>query len=420
MQTLYCLGALAGAAYFACARRRFDLLALGYLSALVYFLPALFGYVLPPETVQGFRDPVPITAPVYLVYLLVLCGLVAGAAVLDLAAPAPPRLPALPRPEVAERAFLAAALVGFAATVWTSGGALFAADKSLVLDAVGRWRLLWVNAAVLGMVFTFLRRRWAFFAAFGCLLSIDLYVGFRNNLALAVLALATAWLAARGQRRLVVHGWRLGIVSLVVALAFFAYKQLYNPIKRGDWEEVEIRVSDPAFLADSLVYSEPFVTQAILNEVMLRDFHVPASGLAEVFYNFGFFAPSFGVEASSIGTVFKDVLFPGTPAGIGSNPWAEMWSRGGWPLLIGFVCGFVVVLGFASWLLAARDPAWLSLVAVNGAYWAFYLHRNTLTYQVNLHKRLVLLWLLAVGLALVAGAFARFAGASGRPRMVSP
>jgi hypothetical protein len=47
--------------------------------------------------------------------------------------------------------------------------------------------------------------------------------------------------------------------------------------------------------------------------------------------------------------------------------------------------------------------------ALGGAYWAFYIHRNTLAYQVTLEKRVLLFWLIASGGALVCAAPARSA-----------
>ncbi|MCB1033847.1 MAG: hypothetical protein KDD47_08455 [Acidobacteria bacterium] len=396
MQGVFLMVAALGACYFAFARRRFDFLTLGYLSALVYFLPGFAGYCRMPETIfSEFREPVELVDQVYAVFILVLGILTLTAMVTDRLPQRRLRWRALPAPQLALTILLGLALLGFAGTLLSAGRLLLSDEKNLIVAEVGRWRVLWVNCAALGALLAFALRRWWALAATMLLLLADLYVGFRNNLALTTISLFVLWLNGQGRQRLALSNLRAALAGLVTAVVFFAYKFLYVPIKQGNWGELSFRLTDWDYLSRGLSYSEPFVTQTILNEVMLRRFRIGLEGFGELFYNLVPFAPAFGLKATLISTRFREELFPGTPGGLGSNIWAEMWSRGGWPLLIFFALAFAFSLYLASEALEHRDPLWLSLVALNGSYWAFYLHRNTLGYQTTLHKRLIALWLIA-------------------------
>ena len=415
MREVFILVAAAGGAYFAFSKRRFDFLTLAYVSALVYFLPGFAGYARMPQTVfASFREPVPLVAETYGVFVLVL-GVLALTAVLT------DRLPVrgfpwrpLPVPKLALWILLALTLIGFAGTVLSAGRLLLADEKHLIVANVGRWRTLWVNGAALGALLAFSMRRWATLGLCVSLLLVDLYVGFRNNLALTTISLFLLWLNGRGEQRLALRNLRAGLAGAATAVVFFAYKFLYVPIKQANWSELSYRLTDWSYISRGLSYSEPFVTQTILNEVLVRRFRVGLEGFGEIFFNLVPFAPAFGLKATPISARFREELFPGTPGGLGSNIWAEMWSRGGWPLLLLFTLTFAFSLFLASELLRCRDPLLLPLVALNGSYWAFYLHRNTLTFQVNLHKRLLLLWLIAVAAGTLMVALRRTAPADSR------
>ncbi len=84
-----------------------------------------------------------------------------------------------------------------------------------------------------------------------------------------------------------------------------------------------------------------------------------------------------------------------------NNIWAEMLSSGGWPLLGLFITIFVVMLMLGSYVIRSRDPILAAGAAVTFSYWAFYIHRNDLLYQVNLEKRTLLVWAACVVLSQI-------------------
>ena len=399
------------ACFFLFARRHFDFFSLGFLAALAYFLPGFYGYVLlPPTALSSIRERAELLPETYMVFVLVVLGIVVGARGYDLLAPRRLKPVTLPGEGLALLVLIVLALVGVLATVLTAGAEILSPRKHEVISAVGRWRILWVFSSSLGTVLAYRLRRWGPMAVLGACLLFDLYIGFRNNIALTMMTLFVLMIHRKGVHRLALRNFRLGFLGLFAALSMFGYKFLYAPIKRGDWDLVAQRLGDPAFAFDSMSRSEPFVTQAILNQVLLEKFRIGFAGFEAALYQLALSAQSFGVEIVTANEQFKEGLFPGSPGGVGTNIWAEMWSRGGWAMLLLFLAVYIGGLALSSHWLRLGSPLLTAFVALSGSYWAFYIHRNDLAFQLNLHKRLFLVWLLAVGGALIGNYLARRRG----------
>ncbi|MCH9646994.1 MAG: hypothetical protein K0U98_02080 [Deltaproteobacteria bacterium] len=408
MQLLFLAIAPAGLVYFLFRKRRFDFYSIAYLSALVYFLPGFFGYALmPPSALNATRVPAPLLPETYGVFLLVLLSIWFGSMFYDGLSPRTARVIQIPGPEWALRLLVGLALLGLGITLVTAGAALFSPHKPVVMAALGRWRILWVAGASLGVILAFLQRRWWIFGLCFSLLLFDFYVGFRSNLALTCIALFVVILHRKGPQRFLWQNKLLGLFGVAAAGLFFLFKFLYIPIKKGNFELVLERATSPSYFLTTVARSEPFGTQAILNEALRERLQMDLAGLGELVYQLMLFAPHFGIETQATSDQFREALFPSAPSGLGSNIWAEMWCRGGWGLLVLFAIFFVVVLGFGSYLLRLKDHQLLAGIALTMSYWAFYTHRNSLAFQVNLEKRIVIPWLLAMGFALVVNALSR-------------
>ncbi len=408
MRALFIVIAVLGLGYFLLRKRRFDFFSLGFLSSVVYFLPGFFGYVLmPPSALNPARTPADLLPQTYGVFLLVLTTILLGSMVYDLWSPkevVPWRLPAQ---AWSLRALVVLAVVACAVTLMTAGSVLFSPDKSLVIAAIGRWRILWVAAASLGAVLAFLSRRWYWFLLLTVLLLFDLYVGFRNNTALTLIALFVVLLHRKGPQRVLLRNKVLAVFGALSAVSLFLFKYLYIPLKGGNYQLVLERATDPIFILKTIATSEPFGTQAILNEVLRERFQTGIAGLGELVYQVVLFAPQFGIETEAINDIFREGLFPDAPSGLGGNIWAEMWSRGGWGLLLLFLLVFIALLAVGSHALRLGDGLMLAGISLSMSYWAFYIHRNSIAFQLNLEKRVLLPWVFALGVGLLAEAFSR-------------
>lgn len=390
MQFIFILVALSGLLYFLFAKRQFDFFSLAYLSGCDYFMPGFLGYT---------RFELMLVDEAYLVMIAVLTAIVVGAFIFDWIA-------LNSNPKIMFRGFklspaiaLALAVIGLGMTVLTTGGILLSPDKSAMMLELNRWSIVWAQGASLGAVLMFAERRWILFSVCMAFLLFLLYIGFRSPLALSVIAIFVIFLSKKGRQRLAVRNWIAGIVGISAAFFLFVYKFLYIALKRGDLGAVAERLTTPDFYLLTISHSEPFTTQAILNEVVRTKFHVGVEHFSGLIYQAIPFSPSLGAKITSFNDLFQHKLFPWVPSGMANNIWAEMWSSGGWALLLLFILFFVMVLGAGSYLIRIRDPIVKGGVALFFSYWAFYIHRNDLLYQVTIEKRVLLLWIFCAGLS---------------------
>lgn len=414
MRTLFFLVELGGLAFFLVGKRRFDLFTVAFLASTVYFLPGLLGYVLYPRTLtDSVRRPVPLIEDAYGVMILVLLGLLAGALVYD-------RTGAerwcggwrLANARAVPVLALILALVGLAMTIRNAGPVLWGVDKEALLTKLDRWRTLSVNAAMVGAVTSLLARRWLLAGSCFAVLGFELFIGFRLPMALATIAAFTAWLAASGRQRCVVERWRVSLAGLAMVMFFFVYKPIYQAVKLGDWRRVVTMLSDPGVYLGAVIESEPFNTQAILHRTLSQEWQEGGAALSGLLVSLIPF-----VSAESLGApsyqFSGNLLFPEARGGLASNFWAEMWSIGRWPMVCFAIVFVVFLLAVFSTLLGSREPVLRATVALLGSLWAFYLHRNTLVFQITLSRRLVALSLIC---SLCALAWHAMATARGRAR----
>lgn len=417
MQAVFLAVALLGSLYFLLAKRRFDFLSVAFFSACVYFMPGFFGYANTYLGVGLEREvaQVELVPETYLVFVLVLGAILSAAVLLDFLKEGPPLTVRLRGGGTAAVWATALGLAGFVASFATMGDVLLYSEKVDVLDGLDRWHLLWSIGASLGVVLAFGQRRWLLLAVCTFLLLVDVYVGFRVSFATTAVAVFALWLSEGGRQRFALRNWKIALAGGGLAFFVFVYKQLYVTIKLGMWDSISDRTSDAGFYSTVVTQSEPFTTQAILNGVLANDFRVGLGHLAGfvnlvVPFSQGVFGP-----ATSFNTLFQPALFPETQGGMANNIWAEMWSSGGWPLLALFVLVFVLALALGSYLLQARDPVLAGGAALFFAYWAFYIHRNDLLFQLTLERRVFFFWVFCALLSMVLYEVGRYLGRAREP-----
>ena len=393
MQVLFILMALLGCTYFLLCLRQFDFFSVAFFSACVYFLPGFFGYTVAPVGV-GMTMPVDLERQTYLVMVGVLVAIWAGAFLFDSTGRSHVVEWDLSGTAAAALCATLLAVIGYALIWATAGAALFDDDKIAMMESLNRWHVLGATAAPLGAVLAFASRRWWLLTICMALLVFDMYIGFRVSFGIALIAIFTLHLSRCGRQRLVMQNWQAGCLGMAFVLFLFVYKQIYITVKLGLWDVILDRLMDTELYASAILMSEPFNTQAILNEVIAQDFRVGMEHFQDVLLQFLLFSPELGRAPVSFNDFFQSTLFPSDlDYGMANNIWAEMISSGGW-LLLGFFVGvFVLVLMLGSYWVRSHDATIAAGVTVVFSYWAFYIHRNDLLYQVNLEKRTILVWI---------------------------
>jgi hypothetical protein len=207
-----------------------------------------------------------------------------------------------------------------------------------------------------------------------------------------------------------------GVLLLVGAcgLLLFFYKYIYVAVKLGRWDLLSMRLGREDIVSLVLFQSEPFVTQAILNEVVRSGFSVGPAHLADSVYLLVPFADMLGAQPASFNSLFQKTLFSGhVGGGLANNIWAQMLAAGGAMLLAAFTVFHHILLAVGSVLLRHVEPLVRSLVVWLGVYGAFYLHRNDLIYHLNLERRVLMTWGLAVLLGMASASSYRAIAAAG-------
>jgi len=408
MQICFGLLALIGLIYFLFAKRQFDFFSLAFLSSCIYFSPGFMGYALYPA--KPVRVPVPLVDEAYWILTVVLFSIVLSAIVFDRCRVIGQKQPKifLKGTQLAHACATVLALAGLAITIFTTGNALLYLEKSRMMMELNRWHILCTMSASLGVVWAVIKRDFVLGTVCLIILLFDVYIGFRSSFAITIITIFVLFLSAKGRQRLGINSWRVGILGTIVASSLFIYKFLVIAVKGGFWGIVIDRLGDPNFYAYVFIHSEPFTIQAILNEVLQQDFHVGMDHFVSVVYNFMLFAPDLGAESVSFNSLFQTALFSWQEAGMANNIWAEMWSSGGWVLLLIFIVVFNCILAFGSYFLRMRDPVLRSWIALLGSYWAFYIHRNDIAYQFTLEKRIFLVGFFCIIVSVFLSSFGSY------------
>lgn len=402
----------AGGMYFLLSHRRFDAFSLAFFSAGIYFLPGLLGSVRDPAS----DVPVPIESGTYLVMAAVLAAIAAGGFLFgsdDRHAPIGASVTDRQGAYVA----LAMAFGSLAMALYLDGNIYFSAEKQDVLDGMSRWYRLHCLVSALAAVMAFAHRQWAPFCLAAALLLFNVYVGFRVTSAITLLAIFLVHFHRQGPHRFLRDNRKAVVVAAAAGVFFFAYKAVYTLVKLGEYEIVNEKLKEPEFYLSTVMDSEPFVTQCILNEVVRTEFQTDGGYiLTGVAAQFMFFGNELGIELTSFNDLFQPVLFGDIPFGLAGNVWAEMLAAGGWPLLGCFLLAFVVMLRLMSRWLCASHTSTRVWIALSAAYFAFYMHRTDIGFQLTLQKRLLACWFVVV---FVSEVLHQLAGRRRSPRAVA-
>lgn len=397
MQALFVVMALSGGLYFLTKQRQFDYFTVAFFSACIYFMPGFFGVT--SYHSGGVWLESPIHAETYMVMITVM-GSILGFGWFFSKVVILPRFSFFIHAASSIPYCLAViGIVGLLAMIISAGVALYVPDKAAVMEHLGRWHILFYVSATLGLPIAFAQKKTALSIFFFFLLLFDLYIGFRSAFAVSLLSVFVLVLSRKGPIRLIPGEMKAATAIVAVGALFFLYKTIGYSVKSGNWSSVVALVTTAETYVLMFKHSEPFVTQAILNQVIISDFRTSATYLLEALGQLSLFLPDMGLTLSSFNDLFQPQLFPDVEYGMASNIWAQMWSAGGWLLLLTFLVPFNCVLALGNSFIRSKSATIRAASAPIFMYWAFYLHRNDLGYILNIEKRMILVLLVCVGIA---------------------
>lgn len=387
-KALYGVVLAIGTLYFLTANRKADWHTVAFFSAGLYFMPGLLGEThVPGEFLE-------VSALCYIVMTLVFTFIIVSAWLLDAVSARQSKRwrPPVPSSVAGRKGYLvpeSATLlqfVGLAYAVSVSGAALLHTDKHSMAATFTSGHLLWLMGAPTAFIVCVFYRRWGLTLLNLLSVLFVLYIGSRNQLAIAVIGAVTVLIGRRGVAPIIRH--RKSCLAVVAFVCFvFLYKQCYIAVKAGDFESAVSRIEQRWWQA--FVESEPVGIQHILNVVIAENYSCdPISSLGNaVLGNLGLLSRQGRV---AFGDVATHHLFGDMGYGMASNIWAEMYAYGGLCAVAVFLLFFVSVIRYFS---EERLPEPLYLFgACFLPWWSFYIHRNDMYRMLSFAKQLVVVF----------------------------
>ncbi len=402
-QILFIAIALSGAMYFLLSKRKFDYFAVAYFGGLIYFMPGFFGWT--AYHVNSIWITKPINAEVYAIMVVVLLSIMMSAYFgSNIKNPLQINI-ILFNPKKVGWFLLLTSLFGLIALAVIAGNVIFEAEKSVVMESLGRWHILFYSSATLGFPLVYINGQKKLTILFLALLLFDLYLGFRSSLAVALISVLIVVISRQGKLRLIRDQFKVICLSLFLLIFFMGYKVVAFAVKSGMWDLVFDQLASPDAYSFIFLQSEPFVVQHVLNEIVSNNFRTNFEHIWGSLVQLIYFASEIGLIPENFNGIFQPALFPYIDYGMSANIWAQMWSAGGWVLLIGFIFFFNLTLTVGNSILQYSSKELNALAAPVFCNFAFYIHRNELGYALNIEKRLITIIFIVILFAYILKIF---------------
>ncbi|MEZ8062831.1 MULTISPECIES: hypothetical protein [Vibrio] len=283
-------------------------------------------------------------------------------------------------------------LLGFSLSFIASGGGIFFLTKQEMMKSLGYGYILWSISTIILLPFSIHLKNKFLMAVSAISILIIVFIGFRSPAAIAIIA---AIVSLCYTNKISIHklGMKNICIILIVGLLFFFYKGVYSGIKLGNYELVLLRLTDANYYLNSLVNSEPSMTTMILSKTLEHDLRIDFYHFQNIIVSMGFFGP-FQPDIQSFNSIMQPEFFPGLSWGVGSNVWANVYAILGWGGLLLFITFYCLSLYLISFVLSRITGFYFLALCPLASYWAFYIHRNDLAYQISLEKRVGIIILL--------------------------
>ena len=390
LELIYFLLSLLGFSYFLFKKRFFDFYSIAFFSQQIYFLPLMVQFFV------GSKNMIyPIYFQVYIVAILIVISVIVGALFLDKNGSDKKYKTVLIGIEY--HAFFSTfiALLAFVFCYIKIGNVLFISEKEEILNAIDHMYVLWSTASLYGLAVSYYYNNRKLFCVNIFLILLTVYIGFRSFAAIAFLTWLLIFFIKKGEKVSLLRDYLfVNIFSLIIGLIFFIYKGVYIAIKYKDYEMAWNNITDVNYLMQVVfLNSEPFAIQRILSDVMQYNFFIGLGNFKRIILTFLIFGNQTGIDTKTFNGYFQSYLYGEVGYGMGDNIWAHIYSSGGWLLLIIFIFIFSISLFISSYKVYRNESSFIPLLTVLFCYWAFYLHRNDLFYQLGLEKRILIVFI---------------------------
>lgn len=385
----YSLVVLTGLLVLAFMRLRVDLWWVAFFSAAIYALPLAF-------STDIFGRPISAEASLIMTGVLIVLLLLAVRTRNLVGEP-----PEFPRASVnLVYVSLLTSLAIFLALIWTYGFSIFFVHK-LESGINDYFYILWRLSATLALLLAILSRRYKIAIISVVPILGTVLAGDRTTLGLSLVAVM--WLLLQERR---VRGPQMGLaVGSFVALGIFIF---FGKIFQAMWSQ-GILSSMQDLIAEVLVsgrlaiiQTEPFAVIGVLSALTTLNAGPDDFLVLEMLGQILVVPSAFGFESASFNEFFQPLLFPEFRSkSLAYSFWGEAYVRGGWFGVAFFVLFFAAGLWVFDRLTRTGSLGIRAMAYVGGAYWAFYIHRNSMISMLAYERHI---WLFGLGLMLTVWA----------------
>jgi hypothetical protein len=273
-----------------------------------------------------------------------------------------------------------------------TNGLIFTLEKGKMLSMLGYSYMLWTMMMIFAMVSSIDNRRSSLILISIVSVLVNIYIGFRSPTAIIFISIVVGYCLKNHKTIRDLPNMYL-LLIILGGLFFFTYKGFYLSIKMGNYDLMLERVVSIEYIAGLFVNSEPSVTLSILSNVLEDELRIGSEHIMNIIISIGIFG-WVDTGAVSYNSIIQPLYYPDIAGGVGSNIWANVYSLFNYSGLFIFIFMYVFSLYWLSVLVQRVDGTYKYLLLVLGSYWAFYIHRNDLAYQVTLEKRVTLCFIL--------------------------
>lgn len=401
--TLYILIYFFWSIYIFIKKRPIDYITISYLGCSFYFLPGLFGEV-------GFLDSSgwiyqDILNETYFIMTLVISFCFIFNVIFDVLSRAREKNEFIDSELAAlySKVLVYISFISFFLLVISSGGAIFNADKAEVMEDLNRWHIVFYISAMCGLAISTLNKTKYLFIIFLSLLVVNLLIGFRSPLVIALMCVGVVYF--KGKEVRLFKFYKPILIFILLAFSMFLFKYVAFAIKVGNWELVTERLYSSETYWLMIINSEPFVIMNNLNEVIKLDFVTPPDHIYSAIYNLIFFSPELGADIVSFNGYFQSSLFPTVDYGLASNIWAQFWSVYGTLGILMMILLFIFLLTLINLSLKYLNVVISAGISPAFCYFTFYIHRNDIGYSLNLSKRVFVVFLFSALIVYILNQF---------------
>lgn len=369
-------------------RLYFDFLSLMFFSTLFYFLPFLFGFVIIKE--KGIVKYISINSKTYNIAIILFLCILIVTYLYD----------KYIRVKIKQNIYYVPMDKGFdkfciylfciiSILFYMIQGRFMIGKVRDLSNMIGIYKI-WSNMILIlgGVSIVSNNKLGVFLSILGAI--FDLYLGDRTIFIILVIILTTYILIKKCNRGIIYYKKIIVIILLIIAPLVF-YKKLIGPIQRGDIDEFVARITNIETYIDSIVSIEPFTTQCILNEVISKNYKIKENTLVSIRNLIPLIEKT---KYSTFNEQMQKELFEGIEYGMGSNVWAEVYSNLSIIALYIMILIYLFIGVIGNILFEKIDTYKLKvIILISFSFFIFYIHRNSIVYQINLNLRVIYLYI---------------------------